>query len=86
MDYQQALGGLAAGMAGQGEMGMDGGGGDMLPCPMCQGAGMIPSAMLAGEGMPAVPPRLAARGGGMSPDQMMAGGPMPGSPRMSMGA
>ena len=81
MDYQQALGGLAAGMAGQGGAPA---GGDMMPCPMCQGAGMIPASMLMGEGMPAVPPRLAARGGGA----MMAGGgsPTPMSPRMSMGA
>lgn len=82
MDYQQALGGLAAGMAGQG--GEMGGGGDMLPCPMCQGAGMIPAQMLMGEGMPAVPPRLAARGGGA--EMMGGGGPAPMSPRMSMGA
>jgi hypothetical protein len=83
MDYGQALSGLASGMAG--EEGGAGMGGDMMPCPMCQGAGAIPAAMLAGEGLPAVPPRLAARGGG----GMMGGAPMGGgqmSAPMSMGA
>ena len=53
--YQNALAGLASGMAG--------GGGNMIPCPMCQGAGMVDASMLAGAGMPALPPRLAARDG-----------------------
>jgi hypothetical protein len=52
--YQNALAGLASGMAG--------GGGDMMPCPMCQGTGMVSPEMLGGMGVPSLPPRLAARG------------------------
>lgn len=60
--YKNALAGLASGMAG--------GQGNMMPCPMCQGTGMVDALMLMGEGVPAMPPRLAARGA-------MAGGGMP---------
>lgn len=87
MDYGQALAGLASGMAGQGGGEMEGDmGGEMYPCPLCGGSGMVSEAMLEGGGMPAVPPRLAARGAGP-----MMGGGMPGggammSPPMSMGA
>ena len=74
--YKNALAGLASGMAG--------GQGNMMPCPMCQGTGMVDASMLMGEGGPAMPPRLAARGamgGGMSTGEMpMMGGQM--SPRM----
>ena len=72
--YQNALAGLASGMAG--------GGGDMMPCPMCQGTGMVSSEMLGGMGVPSLPPRLASRGamgGGMNTGEMpMMGGRMPG--------
>ena len=72
--YKNALAGLASGMAG--------GQGNMMPCPMCQGTGMVDASMLSGEGMPALPPRLAARGamgGGMNTGEMpMMGGRMPG--------
>lgn len=87
MDYGQALSGLASGMAGGPGGGgeMEGGmGGDMIPCPMCQGAGMVSPEMLMGEGLPAVPPRLAARGGaGMMGGAPMGGGQM--SAPMNMG-
>lgn len=72
--YSNALSGLAAGMAGGGAPmggGMPGGmgeaEGEMVPCPLCQGTGMVPADMMGGE--PILPPRLAARGGGM-PMQM----------------
>mgnify|MGYP006921295197 CR=1 FL=1 len=69
--YKNALAGLASGMAG---------GGDMMPCPMCQGTGMVSPEMLGGAGMPSLPPRLAARGGmggGMNTGEMpMVGGGM----------
>ena len=75
--YRNALSGLAAGMAN--------GSGNMMPCPMCQGSGMVDSAMLMGEGVPAMSPRLAARGamGGEMPSGPvpMVGGGMP-MPRM----
>lgn len=65
--YSNALSGLASGMAGGGGMPMGGGmgegEGEMVPCPLCQGVGMIPADMMGGE--PMLPPRLAARGGGM---------------------
>ena len=80
MMYGNALSGLASGMAGGGEPG-----GNMMPCPMCQGTGMVDASMLMGEGVPAMPPRLAARGamgGGMNTGEIpMMGGPMP-APRM----
>lgn len=90
MDYQNALAGLASGMAGgmPGQGGEDAGGGsEMYPCPLCGGTGMVSEAMLEGGGMPAIPPRLVARGGG----QMMGGGApmgggMPMSPAMGMGS
>lgn len=91
MDYRNALAGLASGMAGQGggemENEMELEAGDMVPCPLCQGAGQIPAELLMGAGQPAMPPRLAARapmmGGGMP---MGGGAPMPMSPRVSMGS
>lgn len=66
--YSNALSGLASGMAG-GQMGMgghesEGEESSMMPCPMCQGTGMVSEEMLTG-GSPMMPPRLAARGGGM---------------------
>lgn len=68
--YSNALSGLASGMAGGGgapmggDMAMGGmGESEMVPCPLCQGTGMIPADMMGGE--PMLPPRLAARGGGM---------------------
>jgi hypothetical protein len=74
MMYGNALSGLASGMAGGGA------GGNMMPCPMCQGAGMVDASMLMGEGVPAMPPRLAARGA--MPEMAGGGGmPMP-APRM----
>lgn len=77
--YRGALSNLAAGMAG--------GQGNMVECPMCGGKGVCDAEMLQGGGMPAMPPRLAARGAmmgaGMPSGQMpMVGGPMP-APRMS---
>ena len=78
--YSNALSGLASGMAGGGGMpmggGMEGGESEMMPCPMCQGTGMVSEDMMGGGSM--LPPRLAARGGGMS----MGGAPMGGG--MSM--
>jgi hypothetical protein len=85
--YSNALSGLASGMAGGGGApeGMPGHetpteGGAMVPCPLCQGTGMISEEMLFGGagGSAGLPPRLAARGGGMP----MGGAPMGG---MSMG-
>jgi hypothetical protein len=65
--YSNALSGLASGMAGGGGMpmggGMEGGESEMMPCPMCQGTGMVSEDMMGGGAM--LPPRLAARGGGM---------------------
>ena len=77
--YSNALSGLAAGMAGGGGAPMGGGmpgedmggAGEMVPCPLCQGTGMVPADMMGGE--PMLPPRLAARGGGMP---MGGGAPM----------
>ena len=78
--YSNALSGLASGMASGGGMPMagigEGGESEMVPCPMCQGVGMISEDMMGGGAM--LPPRLAARGGGMP----MGGAPMGG---MSMG-
>ena len=79
--YSNALSGLASGMAGGGAPmggdiamgGMGEAGGEMMPCPMCQGVGMIPADMMEGGSM--LPPRLAARGGGM-PGGMDMGGAM----------
>jgi hypothetical protein len=86
--YSNALSGLASGMAGGGGMPMGGGMGEaeneMVPCPLCQGTGMVPSDMMEGGSM--LPPRLAARGGGMPMGgdmggMSMGGGmPMPSSP------
>lgn len=68
--YSNALSGLASGMASGGGAPMGGGmpGGmgemgesEMVPCPLCQGTGMIPADMMGGE--PMLPPRLAVRGG-----------------------
>lgn len=75
MDYQNALAGLASGMAGQGGGEMeDESGSEMYPCPLCGGSGMVSESILEGSGMPAVPPRLAARGGGgMMPPSMPMG-------------
>lgn len=71
--YKNALAGLASGMAG---------GGDMMPCPICQGTGMVSPEMLGGAGVPALPPRLAARGAMPDMGAMAGGGmPMP-APRM----
>jgi hypothetical protein len=71
--YSNALSGLASGMASGGgapmggDMAMGGmgemGEAEMVPCPMCQGVGMVPADMMGGGAM--LPPRLAARGGGM---------------------
>ena len=70
--YSNALSGLASGMADGGgapmggDMAMGGMGeaeGEMVPCPLCQGSGMVPADMMGGGAM--LPPRLAARGGGM---------------------
>lgn len=81
--YSNALSGLASGMASGGgapmggDMAMGGmGESEMVPCPLCQGTGMISEDMMEGGSM--LPPRLAARGGGMP----MGGAPMGG---MSMG-
>ena len=69
--YSNALSGLASGMAGGGGVpeGMPGHetpseGSAMMPCPLCQGTGMVSEEMLSGGGS-MLPPRLAARGGGM---------------------
>lgn len=86
MDYNNALAGLASGMAGQGG-GMpddDMGGGDMVPCPLCQGAGVVPAELLMGAGQPALPPRLAARGPMLAGMGGGGGGAM--VPPVSMGA
>ena len=87
--YSNALSGLAAGLAGGGRAPMGGGipvedmggEGEMVPCPLCQGTGMVPADMMGGE--PMLPPRLAARGGGMPMGggaPMCGGMPMPSSP------
>ena len=65
--YSNALSGLASGMASGGGMPMggmgEGGESEMMPCPLCQGTGMVSEDMMEGGSM--LPPRLAARGGGM---------------------
>ena len=74
--YSNALSGLASGMASGGGMpgGMgEGGESEMMPCPLCQGTGMVSEDMMEGGSM--LPPRLAARGGGM-PGGMDMGGAM----------
>jgi len=74
--YSNALSGLASGLTtgnmGGAPEGMPGHetpseGGSMVPCPLCQGTGMISEEMLFGGagGSAGLPPRLAARGGGM---------------------
>jgi hypothetical protein len=79
--YSNALSGLASGMAGGGapmggDMAMGGmGESEMVPCPLCQGVGMISEDMMGGGAM--LPPRLAARGGGMDMGGMSMGGAMP---------
>jgi hypothetical protein len=94
--YSNALSGLASGMAGGGGAPMGGGGmpegmpghetpsegGSMVPCPLCQGTGMISESMLFGAagGSPGLPPRLAVRGGGMP----MGGAPMGGAMQMPL--
>ncbi len=88
--YSNALSGLASGMAGGGapmggDMAMGGmgemGESEMVPCPLCQGVGMISEDMMGGGAM--LPPRLAARGGGMPMGGDMAGMSMGGA--MPMG-
>jgi hypothetical protein len=86
--YSNALSGLASGMASGGgapmggDMAMGGmGESEMVPCPLCQGTGMIPADMMGGE--PMLPPRLAARGGGMPMGGDMGGMSMGGA--MPMG-
>lgn len=57
--YSNALSGLAAGMAGGGGAPMGGGmpsgmgeaESEMVPCPLCQGTGMVPADMMGGEPM-----------------------------------
>jgi hypothetical protein len=68
------LSNLASQMAGGGGMPM-GGESEMMPCPMCQGTGMVSEDMMGGGSM--LPPRLAARGGGMSMGGAPMGGGMP---------
>ena len=84
--YSNALSGLASGMAGGGGApeGMPGHetpseGGAMVPCPLCQGTGMISEEMLFGAagGSPGLPPRLAARGGGMPMQMPPSSSPSP---------
>lgn len=83
--YSNALSGLASGMAGGGGApeGMPGHetpseGGAMVPCPVCQGTGMISEEMLFGGGGNAgLPPRLAARGGGMPMQMPPSSSPSP---------
>lgn len=64
-----------------GDMAMPGGGGEMLPCPLCMGSGMVDQATMEmlGGGMPQSlamrqPPQLtpmpAPQGGGMMPPMM----------------
>ena len=77
--YSNALSGLASGMASGGGMPMggmgEGGESEMMPCPLCQGTGMVSEDMMEGGSM--LPPRLAARGGGMDMGGMSMGGAMP---------
>ena len=57
--YSNALSGLASGMASGGGAPMGGGmpggmgegEGEMVPCPMCQGVGMVPADMMGGGAM-----------------------------------
>ena len=77
--YSNALGSLAAGMAGGGEMGE----GiaeevEQYPCPLCGGTGVVTEEMLTGAGQ-MMPSRLAAR-------QPMMGAQMGGPMRMPMQA
>jgi len=77
--YSNALSGLASGMAGGGGMpmggGMEGGESEMMPCPMCQGTGMVSEDMMGGGSM--LPPRLAARGGAMQMPPSSSSSPFP---------
>jgi hypothetical protein len=75
--YSNALGSLAAGMAGGGGMGEEAGEEvEQYPCPLCGGTGMVTEEMLTGEGQ-MLPARLAAR-------QPMMGAQMGGPMRMPM--
>lgn len=59
--YSNALGSLAAGMAGGGGMGEEAGEEtEQYPCPLCGGTGMVTEEMLTGEGQ-MLPARLASR-------------------------
>ena len=77
--YSNALSGLASGMASGGGMPMggmgEGGESEKMPCPLCQGTGMVSEDMMEGGSM--LPPRLAARGGGMDMGGMSMSGAMP---------
>ena len=77
--YSNALSGLASGMASGGGMPMggmgEGGESEMMPCPLCQGTGMVSEDMMEGGSM--LPPRLAARGGDMDMSGMSMSGAMP---------
>ncbi len=82
--YSNALGSLAAGMAGGGEMG-EGMAEEVeqYPCPLCGGTGVVTEEMLTGAGQ-MMPARLAARqpmmgaqiGGPMQMPPMQGGGMM----------
>jgi len=74
--YSNALGNLAAGMAGGGEgMGEEA---EQVPCPLCGGTGVVTEDMLEAGGQ-MLPSRLAAR-------QPMMGAQMGGPMRMPMQA
>ena len=77
--YSNALSGLASGMASGGGMPMggmgEGGESEMMPCPLCQGTGMVSEDMMEGGAM--LPPRLAARGSGMDMGGMSMSSAMP---------
>ena len=73
--YSNALGSLAAGMAGGGGMGEEAGEeAEQYPCPLCGGTGVVTEEMLTGEGQ-MLPARLASR-------QPMMGAQMGGPMRM----
>ena len=84
--YSNALGSLAAGMAGGGQMAGHESPGEesaQIPCPLCGGTGMVTEEMLTGEGQ-MLPARLASRqpmmgaqvGGPMQMPPMSGGMPM----------
>jgi hypothetical protein len=83
--YEAARSGLAAMMAGgmPGGMGEEGEGGEMAPCPLCMGTGMVPEDLAEGMGG-AMPSSLAMRMPPQLSQMPMPAGQMSGPMQMGM--